>query len=157
MCHSAIMISLLSTVPQCQIPEFRKSSYYSSARIALSLLLCQLLQHKQQLSLNAVNECLVYKQLFSYPGLWVKAAEIPRKQRFHWWKISAVWWLQWGVSKVLAQTSVSLLQGLCASQAGLPKWTASLGSGAVWMPQSKRAQAQSRIWGTFLVVLSTLF
>lgn len=85
MCHSVIMISLLSTVPQCQMPEFRKSSYYSSARIALFLLLCQLLQHKKQLSLNAVDECLVYKQLFSYPGLCVKAAEISRR-----WKLSAV-------------------------------------------------------------------
>lgn len=54
MSHNGIMTSLLSTVPQCQMPEFRKSSY-SGARIALSLLLCQLLQHKQQLSLNAVK------------------------------------------------------------------------------------------------------
>lgn len=83
MCHSVIMISLLSTAPQCQMPEFRKSSYYSSVRIALSLLLCRLLQHKQQLSLNAVNECLVYKQLFLYPGLWVKAAEgVPLVETF---------------------------------------------------------------------------
>lgn len=79
MCCNVIMISLLRTVPQCQMPEFRKSSYYSSARIALSPLLCQLLQHKQQLLLSAVNECLLYKQLFSYPGLWPKAAEMSRR------------------------------------------------------------------------------
>lgn len=78
-CHNVIMISFLSTVPQCQMPEFRKSSCYSSARTALSLLLCQLLHHKQQLLLHAVNECLVYKHLFSYPGLWVKAAEVLRR------------------------------------------------------------------------------